>query len=338
MSRRPGRIVADVPVPFASPRTAELRSQADYARLCGEVTARLREGWNMKPLARWLAQVGLPPVVFFVIVLGAWQAATSLWEIPVYLVPGPERVWESAQENGELLRKAIPLTGSAALTGFGLSLLVGTILGLLFSQSRIVQRSVYPYAIFLQTVPIVAIAPVLIVWFGNGFWGVVSVAFILSLFPIVTNATAGLTAVDTTLLELFEVNNASRWQTLLKLRLPGAIPSLVTGAKISCGLSVIGAIVGEISAGFGTGTPWPGHDDHHGHGQARHGIGLCRGDLFDAAFHRDICYGELPGSHDPGSLAHVWPSVQHDRRLTAPNELLAHDIQPFGHRLPIQRD
>lgn len=208
----------------------------------------------MKPLARWLAQVGLPPVVFFVIVLGAWQAATSLWEIPVYLVPGPERVWESAQENGELLRKAIPLTGSAALTGFGLSLLVGTILGLLFSQSRIVQRSVYPYAIFLQTVPIVAIAPVLIVWFGNGFWGVVSVAFILSLFPIVTNATAGLTAVDTTLLELFEVNNASRWQTLLKLRLPGAIPSLVTGAKISCGLSVIGAIVGEISAGFGTGT------------------------------------------------------------------------------------
>src|SRR5262249_18495250 len=139
---------------------------------------------------------------------------------------------------------------AAALLGFAMSLAAGTALALVFSQSRIVQRSIYPYAIFLQTVPIVAIAPVLILWFGYGLAGVVSVSFILSLFPIITNATAGLTMVDANLIELFEVNNASRGQMLFKLRLPNAVPNLVTGAKISCGLSVIGAIVGEIYAGF----------------------------------------------------------------------------------------
>lgn len=194
----------------------------------------------------------LPPVAFFLAVIGAWQGATSLWEIPPYLVPSPNRVLAAAGEHAVELRTAVPLTGAAAICGFVLSLLVGTALGLVFSQSKIIQRSIYPYAIFLQTVPIVAIAPVLIIWFGNGFQGVVSVAFILSLFPIITNATAGLTQVDPSLLELFEINNASATQTLFKLRLPNAIPSLVTGAKISCGLSVIGAIVGEISAGFGS--------------------------------------------------------------------------------------
>jgi NitT/TauT family transport system permease protein len=194
----------------------------------------------------------LPPVVFFAVVVAAWQAATTLWEIPVYLVPGPARVLEAAREHALQLASATRLTGAGALAGFGLGLIVGTALGLVFSQSRLIERSVYPYAIFLQTVPIVAIAPVLIMWFGNGFGGVVAVSFILSLFPIITNATAGLTTIDVNLLELFEINNASRSQVLFKLRLPNAVGHLVTGAKISCGLSVIGAIVGEISAGFGT--------------------------------------------------------------------------------------
>lgn len=206
----------------------------------------------MKRSGAWLVEMVLPPAAFFAVVVAAWQAATSLWEIPAYLVPGPERVVGAAREHLADLIAAMQLTGAGALVGFGLSLLAGTALGLIFSQSRIIQRSMYPYAIFLQTVPIVAIAPVLIMWFGNGFGGVVAVSFILSLFPIVTNATAGLTMVDPNLLELFAIHNASRRQVLFKLRLPNAVPYLVTGAKISCGLSVIGAIVGEISAGFGT--------------------------------------------------------------------------------------
>jgi NitT/TauT family transport system permease protein len=206
----------------------------------------------MKRAGVRLLQVALPPLAFFAAIVAIWQLATMLWDIPGYLVPSPGRVLGAAREHAADLRAAMRLTGSGALCGFGLGLLAGTAMGLLFSQSRVIQRSVYPYAIFLQTVPIVAIAPLLIMWFGNGFGGVVAVSFILSLFPIITNATAGLTLVDTNLLELFEINNASRAQTLFKLRLPNAVPHLVVGAKISCGLSVIGAIVGEISAGFGT--------------------------------------------------------------------------------------
>ena len=125
------------------------------------------------------------------------------------------------------------------------------LIGIVFSQSVIVRRSFYPYAILLQTVPSVALAPLVILWFGHGFVSVVVVAFIISLFPIITGSTAGLLAVDRNLLELFAMGNASRLQVLWKLRLPNSIPYLITAAKISCGLSVIGAIVGEFSAGFG---------------------------------------------------------------------------------------
>lgn len=206
----------------------------------------------MKRMGTWLLGAVLPPLAFFVLVVALWQAATTLWEIPAYLVPSPSRVLETAEEHAEDLLSASRLTATAAVCGFVLSLVSGTVMGLVFSQSPIIQRSIYPYAIFLQTVPIVAIAPLVIIWFGNGFGGVVAVSVILSLFPIITNATAGLTAVDPQLVELFETYNATRLQTLLKLRLPNAVPYLVTGAKISCGLSVIGAIVGEMSAGFST--------------------------------------------------------------------------------------
>ena len=204
----------------------------------------------MTSARRWLLSIALPPVVFFALVVALWQAATTLWDIPAYLVPGPRRVLESAGEHAAELRQAVPLTGAAAMSGFAMSLVAGTLLGLVFSQSKIIQRSIYPYALFLQTVPIVAIAPLVILWFGYGFRGVVAVSFILSLFPIITSATAGLTTVDPNLIELFEIHNATRSQMLFKLRLPGAVPHLVTGAKISCGLAVIGAIVGEIYAGF----------------------------------------------------------------------------------------
>jgi NitT/TauT family transport system permease protein len=115
----------------------------------------------------------------------------------------------------------------------------------------LVQRSLYPYAIFLQTVPIVGIAPLVVVWFGFGFQSVVVVALIISLFPIITNVSAGLTTIDRSLLELFEMHGASRWQTLTKLRFPSAVPFLVTGARTSAGLSVVGALVGEMFAGAG---------------------------------------------------------------------------------------
>jgi NitT/TauT family transport system permease protein len=196
--------------------------------------------------------VVLPPLAVFALFVLGWHVVTRVFALPAYLLPGPLEVAAVAGAQAGVLFQAALLTAAGALAGFAASLVGGVGVALLFSQSRLIERSLYPYAIFLQTVPIVAVAPLIILWFGNGFQSVVIIAFIISVFPIITNTTAGLTSVGRNLLELFEVYNAGRWHTLFKLRLPHALPQLVTGARISSGLSVIGAIVGEFFAGFGT--------------------------------------------------------------------------------------
>src|SRR5580700_607856 len=165
-------------------------------------------------------------------------------------VPSAGDVGRAALENFAKLASASGVTAAGALAGFGVSLVVGVGVAILFSQSAIIRRSFFPYAILLQTVPIVAIAPLIVLWSGTGFRSVVLVAFIVSGFPIIANATAGLTAIDPDLVDLFRLHNASRWQTLFKLRLPSAVPSTVTGAKTSSGLAVIGTIVGEFFVGY----------------------------------------------------------------------------------------
>jgi NitT/TauT family transport system permease protein len=151
------------------------------------------------------------------------------------------------------------VTLAGAVGGFVTSLVVGTLVGILFAQARWIRSSLYPYAIFLQTVPIVAIAPLIVLWFGAGFPSIVLVSFLLSVFPILSNVVTGLLRVDPALLELFALHRASRWQTLWKLRLPHSVPFLVAGAKVSAGLTVIGAIVGEFFAGYGAEHPGLGY-------------------------------------------------------------------------------
>ncbi len=241
MSARPGRILADLKVPFGFPRSPALRSEA----------ARRLKSMSRSSIKRMARSWG-PPLTFFVLVLVVWHSTVRLFDIQPFLLPGPMRVVEAALANLPRLLHAAGLTAVGALGGFLLAFVVGFSMAVLFSQSRIIERSLYPYAIFLQTVPIVAIAPLIILWIGYGLYGVVAVSFFISLFPIIVNATAGLTSIPTELLELFTLNGASRWQTLIKLRIPNSVPSLLTGAKISCGLSVIGAIVGEFFAGYGT--------------------------------------------------------------------------------------
>ena len=130
---------------------------------------------------------------------------------------------------------------------------------MMFSQSPWVRRSCLPYAIFLQTVPIVAIAPVIVAWVGEGFAAVVIVATIISLFPIITNGTEGLTSIPQGLQDVFALYGANRWQTLWKLQFPHALPYLVTGARIAAGSSVLGAIVGEMFAGVAKENPGLGY-------------------------------------------------------------------------------
>lgn len=193
----------------------------------------------------------LPPVLVFLGITAVWQVAVRLLELPAFLLPAPTQIARTAVLNASALASATAVTAGAALAGFLASALIGSLISFAFSQSLFIRRACFPYAIFLQTVPIVAIAPLIIIWFGTGFHSVVLVAFIVSLFPVITNATTGLTTIDRNLLDLFRLYDASRPQTLWKLRLPAAVPYLVAGLKTSSGLAVIGAIVGEFFAGYG---------------------------------------------------------------------------------------
>lgn len=200
-------------------------------------------------VVRYLTNV-LPPIALFAIVLVVWDIAIHVFDIQKFILPTPTAVAYAAWEFSDQLRTGILFTGGAALCGFGLSLILGTLVAILFSQSALIRTSCYPYAIFLQTVPIMAMAPLIILWCGTGFHSVVLVAFIISLFPIITNVTSGLMMLDPDLIDLFRLNNATRWQMLWKLRLPNCIPSLCVGAKTSSGLAVVGSIVGELFAGY----------------------------------------------------------------------------------------
>ena len=198
-----------------------------------------------------LSQVAIPPLLLLAIVCGVWQAAVVHYDIKPFLLPGPGLVAEACWKNASKLFGAATYTGSAAVLGLLISLVIGTLIALVFSQSRWIRSSGYPYALFLQTVPIVAIAPLIVYWCGRGYQSVVLTSFLISLFPILANGTAGLLNVDPDLLDLFRLNNASRWQVLTRLRLPNSIPAICTGLKTSCGMAVVGAVVGEYFAGYG---------------------------------------------------------------------------------------
>ena len=191
------------------------------------------------------------PITFLLLLLTLWQTADRIWAIPKILLPSPWEIITVSFARVDDLLSATLITAQAALSGFALALLLGTTLGLLFSVSKIARRGVYPYMIFLQTVPIVAIAPLIIIWFEGGMASIVVIVTVISLFPIVTNVTTGLRSVDTGLLDLMTLYRAAPYQILFKVRLPNAIPYLVTGAKISSGLTIVGAVIGEYMAGHG---------------------------------------------------------------------------------------
>jgi len=182
-------------------------------------------------------------------VLSLWYWVVQLYEINPIILPGPIQVARSLWNEREVLATGFRTTGMAAIIGLLSSVLLGGVIAILFSLSGILRSAVYPYLIFLQTVPIVAIAPLLILWSGYNFRTVVLVTIIISIFPIVSNTTSGLLSINPNLRDLFRLNGASSLQTLSKLRIPAAVSHLVLGMRISCGLAVIGAIIGEFFVG-----------------------------------------------------------------------------------------
>ena len=200
---------------------------------------------NTSPL-----RVALPPLVALALFLGLWEAVTRVLAIPAWLLPPPSAIAAAGARDASGLLGAALTTGRSALVGFGLSAGVGVLTAILLSSSRLLERALYPYTLFLQTVPIVAIAPLLVLWFGPGARAVAVSSFIVSLFPVIANTLTGLRSVEPALRDLFRLYGARRVATLWKLELPAALPHLFTGLRIASGLSVIGAIVGEFVAGF----------------------------------------------------------------------------------------
>ncbi len=184
--------------------------------------------------------------------LGIWQFVVWHFELPPILLPSPSQVLAAGIEERESLMRGTFVTGLAAVLGLATAVVMGGLIAILFSISTLMRRAFFPYVVLLQTVPIVAIAPLLIVWSGYQFRTVVIVTVIICLFPIVNSVTDGLLTIPRELDDLFKLYRASRFKRLLSLQMPSAVPNLILGMKTSSGLAVIGAIVAEFFVGNGS--------------------------------------------------------------------------------------
>jgi len=195
----------------------------------------------------------LPPVVPVVLIVLTLEFVVRRGYVQAWLVPTPTSVLHSAKENFVELRDATWQTLKGATAGFALAGAVGVTFAVLLASAVWVRRMFYPLAVFLQTVPIIAIAPLLVIWIGFDIKTVAASAFIVSVFPVIANTLTGLLSTDPALRDLFRLYGAGPVSSLVKLRLPFALPNIFTGLRIAAGLSVVGAIVGEFITGGGIG-------------------------------------------------------------------------------------
>ncbi len=178
-----------------------------------------------------------------------WQLVLWIFKVPPFMLPSPLAVGRAVVRRYPSLLNSLAITAAESAGGLIASTLIGVIIALFFAQSRWVRKMFYPYTLLLQTVPIIAIAPLILMWVGAGEAAVTLIAFIISLAPIIANTTQGLISVEENLVDLFLMHSATRGQVLFKLRLPSAVPSLFVGIRIASGIAVIGAITGELYAG-----------------------------------------------------------------------------------------
>ena len=191
------------------------------------------------------------PVVMGLAMLGLWEAVVRLAGIPPYVLPGPLLVARTLIDDWGMLAPALVVTLEITLQALAAAVVVGGLLAILFSLSRWIELSLFPYAIILQVTPIVAIAPLIIAWANDVDLSLLICAWLVAFFPILSNTVLGLRSVDRNLLALFELYGAGRWKTLIHLRLPAALPYFLGGLRISGGLALIGAVVAEFVAGTG---------------------------------------------------------------------------------------
>ncbi|MBE9080110.1 ABC transporter permease [Romeria aff. gracilis LEGE 07310] len=233
--------------PNRSPDKLESRSEAHEVKAATWAGRKRQSKSSWKPSADWIA-----PVTVGIVAIILWDLGVRISGVEPYLLPGPGLVLTTLVQEFPSLFPSLLITLKITVAAFLAAVTSGLLIAILFTQSKWIERSFFPYAVILQTTPIVAIAPLIIIWLQNNtFLALVVCAWIVAFFPIVSNTTLGLNSADHSLRNLFQLYGASRWQTLLYLRLPSALPYFLGGLRISGGLALIGAVVAEFVAGTG---------------------------------------------------------------------------------------
>ncbi len=196
-----------------------------------------------------ILQVALP-LATLALGVAAWQFVVTFFALPPIKLPGPGLVWDTLIDDRWLLLESLGVTLLTTFEGFLLATVGGITLAILFNASRIVEYTLYPYAVIVQVTPVLAIAPLLLIWLPQQ-GAVLACAWIVAFFPILANTTLGLNSVDRNLVDLYRLYGASPSQILFRLKLPSALPSMLTGIRIAGGLSLVGAVVAELAAGSG---------------------------------------------------------------------------------------
>lgn len=193
----------------------------------------------------------LYPALVMLVLLGTWQALVTGFKLPAYLVPSPVLMFQTLVTDWQSLGGSLLVTMKITVLSFFVAVVVGVLISFLFVQSRAIETALFPYAVLLQVTPIVAVAPLIIIWVKNPTASLVLCAALVALFPIISNTTLGLRSIDPDLQSYFAMNRANRFQTLVRLRIPSALPYFFGGLRISSGLALIGAVVAEFVAGTG---------------------------------------------------------------------------------------
>ena len=205
-------------------------------------------------MSRYLSYIA--PLLTFVILLSLWEFLVILNKIPLYIVPAPSDIISSLVVNYKDLFSSAFVTLRITIIAFIFASFLAIFLAILFSQSKLIELSLYPIAVIFQVTPVVAIAPLILIWVGfdNAEYAILILAIIVAFFPVLANANLGIKSVNDNLHELFSLYGSSRYQRLIKLQIPFALPFILTGMKTSIGLSLIGTVVAEFVAGSGTST------------------------------------------------------------------------------------
>jgi NitT/TauT family transport system permease protein len=189
------------------------------------------------------------PAITMIVAIGLWEWAVRHYEIPHYLIPAPSRIWETLMTDGPSLMRSAWFTVKLTLMALALAVVGGVTLGALFALSRTLEMSLFPFAVILQVTPVVAIAPLILIYVDSTFAALLICAWIVAFFPVLSGAVIGLRSADHNLRDLFTLYRATPWQRLRYLLAPSALPYFMASLKVAGGLALIGAVVAEFVAG-----------------------------------------------------------------------------------------